>query len=110
MGDPTSELTRPRIDVARVKLRVIAGQTREADQVRVQDGPARAPEAHADKKVLVAIAQSRFVAHGARSFGASGMAVRAKAGPTGGRPSSRNRAAENRSCSSSSGPAPRGAA
>src|SRR4029450_11036513 len=60
---PATELAALGVHVARVKLRIIAGETGEGYEVRVRDGPPRAPEGHSDVQVGIGIAESSLAAH-----------------------------------------------
>ena len=59
-----TELAALGVNIAGVELRVIAGQTGEADHIRIRDGAPRTAEPHPDEQILVSVAQARRFRHG----------------------------------------------
>ena len=61
--DPAPELTTLGVYLARVKFRIVAGETGEGHEVRIGDRPPWTPEGHSNVQVGVCVAESSFVAH-----------------------------------------------
>src|SRR5215472_17176205 len=99
VGNAPPELARLGIDVARVQLRVIPGQTGKGDQVRVGDRSAGTAERHPDVEIGVGVAELAFVAHRSSRRGVASQTI-----TTTYRRASTMRAAGSRCCNRTSDP------